>query len=231
MVRELLTVGALVAVGVLGLEAWRRSQVQAYEPNTDAADWNPLPDLAELLPAWPSEEDQTPSLFEQAAVFMDPTTYTPAHVSEDTAQANLAAFLAMIAYSEGTASNDGYRMLFGGRLFTSFADHPRQYIPFRNTTTSAAGRYQILARTWDTLRLRLNLPDFSPASQDAAAIELIRERGALNDVRAGRVAQAVAKVAKVWASLPGAGYDQPERKLSSLLAAYGNAGGTLETTA
>jgi len=88
-----------------------------------------------------------------------------------------------------------------------------------------------LARTWDTLKTRLNLPDFSPASQDAAALELVRERGALNDVRAGRVVQAVVKVAKVWASLPGAGYDQPERKLSSLVGAFADAGGQLETIA
>lgn len=229
--RELLTVAALVVVGVLGVEAWRRSQAGAYMPNTDAEDWNPAADLADLLPAWPSEEDQTTSLIEDAAVFMTPSTYTPANVSEATAQANIRAFLDMIAFAEGTANANGYRMLFGGQLFDSYADHPRIYIPFRNTTTSAAGRYQILARTWDSLRARLGLTDFTPASQDAAAIELIRERGALNDVRAGRVSQAVAKVAKVWASLPGAGYDQPERKFASLVAAYADAGGTLEPTA
>lgn len=229
--RDLLTAGAVLVVGVLAVSAWRARQADTYEPNTDAADWTPLPDLADMLPAWPAEEDQTTSLIEDAAVFMNPSTYTPAHVSEATAQANLRAFLDMIAFAEGTASQNGYRMLFGGQLFDSYADHPRVYIPFRNTTTSAAGRYQILARTWDSLRTRLALPDFSPASQDAAAIELIRERGALNDVRAGRVSQAVAKVAKVWASLPGAGYDQPERKFASLVAAYANAGGTLEQTA
>lgn len=229
--RDLLTAGAVLVVGVLAVSAWRARQADSYEPNTDASDWNQLPDLADILPAWPAEEDQTTSLIEDAAVFMNPSTYTPANVSEATAQANVRAFLDMIAFAEGTASQNGYRMLFGGSLFDSYADHPRVFIPFRNTTTSAAGRYQILARTWDSLRTRLALPDFSPPSQDAAAIELIRERGALNDVRAGRVSQAVAKVAKVWASLPGAGYDQPERKFASLVAAYANAGGTLEQTA
>ena len=88
--------------------------------------------------------------------------------------------------------------------------------------------YQFLSRTWDALARKLNLPDFDPASQDAAALELIRERGALKDVRAGRVAAAVAKCAPVWASLPGVGYSQPERKLSVLLASHTSAGGNLE---
>jgi lysozyme len=101
-------------------------------------------------------------------------------------------------------------------------------VPFRGTYSTAAGRYQFLARTWDTLKRRLNLPDFGPDSQDAAALELIRERGALSDVQAGRVAVAVGKVQKIWASLPGAGYSQPERSINQLTAAYVRAGGTLE---
>ena len=66
-----------------------------------------------------------------------------------------------------------------------------------------------------------------PASQDAAAIELIREAGALGDVRAGRFDEAVAKVRGIWASLPGAGYAQPEKSLESLRLAFLNAGGSL----
>lgn len=229
--RAILTVSAVLVAGLVGLELYRSRQAAAldYEPNTDAADW--MPDVGELFPAWPAEEDQTTSLLEDVFVNLNPSTYTPANVSEEQAAQNVRAFLDMIAYAEGTANPNGYRMLFGGRLFDSYADHPRIYIPFRNTTTSAAGRYQILARTWDTLKARLGLRDFSPASQDAAAVELIRERGALNDVRAGRVAVAVSKVARIWASLPGAGYDQPERKLSALVSAYADAGGTLEQTA
>lgn len=224
--RLLLTAAAALVVALVAAELVRqRAQTEGYEPNTDGIDWD------SYVPSWPTEPDQTTNLFEDAIVSIDPTTYQPAYVSADQAAQNERAFLDMIAYAEGTASANGYRMLFGGRLFDSYADHPRIYIPFRTTTTSAAGRYQILARTWDTLKTRLNLPDFSPASQDAAALELVRERGALNDVRAGRVVQAVGKVAKVWASLPGAGYNQPERKLSSLVSAFADAGGQLETTA
>ena len=182
------------------------------------------------MTSW-SEPDQTASIFETAIVTMTPSTYTPANVDEYQAQANVRAFLDMIAFAEGTAGPNGYRTLFGGQLFDSYAAHPRIFVPFRNTTSSAAGRYQMLARTWDTLAARLGLSDFSPDNQDAAAIELIRERGALNDVRAGRFELAVSKVRKIWASLPGAGYSQPEKNINTLVAAYLRAGGQLEPTA
>lgn len=79
-----------------------------------------------------------------------------------------------------------------------------------------------------SLAAKLGLPDFSPESQDRACLELIRQRNALSDVEAGRVESAIAKCAPIWASLPGAGYNQPERKLSALVASYNQAGGTLE---
>jgi len=46
-------------------------------------------------------------------------------------------------------------------------------------------------------------------------------------VEAGRVADAIDKCRLEWASLPGAGYGQPERKLAALIDAYTNAGGAL----
>lgn len=81
--------------------------------------------------------------------------------------------------------------------------------------------------TWDRLSTRLSLPDFSPASQDAFALELISQAGALGDVRAGRFDAAVSKVRGIWASMPGAGYAQAEQSLESLRVAYINNGGTL----
>lgn len=145
---------------------------------------------------------------------------------------NLAAFLATIRVCEGTSGPNGYRMLFGGKLFDSFADHPRKRIPFTQTdgkinVTTAAGAYQILARTWDVLRDRLHLPDFSPSSQDAAAIELINERGALPLVDAGNLARALDLCAPVWASLPASKYPQPKRTYHYAEAAFTNSGGTL----
>ncbi|OTD25460.1 protein lysB [Escherichia coli] len=43
---------------------------------------------------------------------------------------------------------------------------------------------------WPHYRKQLALPDFSPLSQDRLAIQLIRERGALDDIRAGRIERA-----------------------------------------
>ena len=140
---------------------------------------------------------------------------------------NEAAFLWMLRVSEGTSGPNGYSTLVGGALFDSFADHPRTlvYLPNLGIKSSAAGAYQILRRTWDGVKSKLRLPDFSPASQDAAAVELIKQRGALADVRAGRFAVAVEKCKKEWASLPGAGYGQRENTLARLQTAYTQAGG------
>jgi muramidase (phage lysozyme) len=173
---------------------------------------------------------QETSYFEDAQIMLDPSTYTTAPSNTSQAADNLGAFLTMIAVAEGTAGPRGYQTMFGYRYFTDYADHPRQYFPFtdlagKTLKSSAAGRYQIIVKTWDSLRLSLNLPDFSPDSQDKCAIELIRQRGALGDVQAGRLNAAISKCAPVWASLPGAGYNQPERQFSQLLSAYEQAGG------
>ncbi|MDN3923330.1 glycoside hydrolase family 24 protein [Roseateles violae] len=178
-------------------------------------------------------------LWSLADLIAEAATPTP----PDMADQNTAAFLLMIRTAEGTAGPNGYRTLFGGRLFDGWADHPRMAQRFtdgagRQLWTSAAGAYQFMAvspipggttkaNTWDKLAERLGLQDFSPASQDAAAVELIREAGALADVRAGRFDAAVSKVRRIWASMPGAGYAQPEKNLESLRLAYLNAGGSL----
>lgn len=140
--------------------------------------------------------------------------------------ANLRAFLIMIQYAEGTYGPNAYRTLFGGQLFDSYAQHPHLAVTKGGLTSTAAGAYQILYRTWMALS-DLRLPDFSPASQDRAAIELIRRRGALEDVMTGRLSEAIYKCRKEWASLPDAGYGQHERTLESLALAYRYAGGEI----
>lgn len=152
---------------------------------------------------------------------------------------NRAAFLTMISVSEGTArygKSQGYDVLFGGGLFTSYADHPRvrtyekrdEFVPNgKKDFTTAAGRYQITATTFDAYKKKLGLTDFCPASQDAIAICIIGERKALDDVDAGRISTAIAKCRNIWASFPGAGYGQPEKKLETLLTAFKTAGGKL----
>lgn len=190
---------------------------------------------AALLLLWSTGEGEEegdapysgPDLIDQANAIID--DWTDMNKTNAAGDPNVYAFLGMLRVSEGTAGPNGYRTLVGGTLFDSFADHPRVLIALPNLgiKSSAAGAFQMLARTWDGVRAKLGLPDFSPASQDRAAIELIRQRGALGDVRAGRFAVAVEKCKKEWASLPGAGYGQRENKLASLQAAYLRAGGVL----
>ncbi|MCY1455117.1 Phage lysozyme [compost metagenome] len=140
----------------------------------------------------------------------------------------------MLAWSEGTStqrgSDDGYNVIVGGGLFNSYADHPRQLVslPRLGIKSSAAGRYQLLSRYWDAYRKSLNLVGgFTPENQDRVALQQIRERKALDDIKAGRITEAIEKCRNIWASLPGAGYKQHEHKLDDLLAQYIAAGGVL----
>ncbi|HVI45237.1 MAG TPA: glycoside hydrolase family 104 protein [Chitinophaga sp.] len=142
--------------------------------------------------------------------------------------ANIRAFLIMLQHSEGTYGPDAYKKLYGGGLmFSSYANHPNTAIRKWGITSTAAGAYQFLYGTWNTLKKQLSLPDFSPKSQDRAALELIRMKGALPDIAAGRIAMAIQKCRKIWASLPGAGYGQNTRSLSELLMVYQQNGGQL----
>jgi lysozyme len=226
------------AVLLLALYLVKRGAAQQYDPQNDIGPmdegWGAWTDPA-MVDAVPVEGDsQTAGFLESTFVAFTPSTYTGTGTDPSSEDANVRAFLNMLAYAEGTDGPDGYRTMFGGALFDSFADHPRKFFTFTNSKgeslkTSAAGRYQFLARTWDELRAKLGLQDFGPASQDAGAIELIRQRGALNDVKAGRVVDAISKVRSVWASLPGAGYSQPERTIPKLLAAYQASGGAVLT--
>jgi muramidase (phage lysozyme) len=145
---------------------------------------------------------------------------------------NLKAFLDMIAYSEGTdngrqpTKNHGYDVVVGGSLFEGYADHPRKLVNLRpGLASTAAGRYQVLSRYFDAYKKQLKLPDFSPESQDAIAIQLIKECKAMDDIEKGYIDVALAKCKSRWASLPGAGYGQHEYDKGALLAAYKKAGG------
>lgn len=146
------------------------------------------------------------------------------------ASRNLRAFLAVVRAGEGTSDPDGYRRHYGGSHFDGWADHPRKVITAGRWTSSAAGAYQFLSRTWEECARALGLTDFSPRSQDLAAVYLIRRRGALPDAMAGRLEAAIAKCAPEWASLPGSPYGQPTRSLDQARQTYLEAGGALAGT-
>ena len=146
------------------------------------------------------------------------------------ADTNVRAFLHVIRAGEGTADEDGYRRHFGGELFTDFSRHPNRAITKtlgdKQLTSTAAGAYQFLGRTWSECQAALNLPDFSPASQDLAAVFLIARRKGLEHAIAGRLEQAIAACANEWASLPGSPYGQPTKTLAQCHAVYKQHGGT-----
>ena len=76
--------------------------------------------------------------------------------------------------------------------------------------STAAGAYQIIKSTWQGVRD--GLPDFSPASQDAAAIRLLAQTGALKLILAGDIDGAVEKANNIWASLPNATFGQATKR-------------------
>lgn len=145
---------------------------------------------------------------------------------------NLQAFLDMLAWSEGTSrikgSDNGYNVVVGGTLFTGYADHPRKMInlPKLGIKSTAAGRYQLLSRYYDAYKKQLGLNDFSPSSQDAIAIQQIKERRALPDIESGDIKAAITKCSNIWASLPGAGYGQHEHKVDDLVNKFISYGGS-----
>lgn len=143
--------------------------------------------------------------------------------------ANRQAMLRVIRFAEGTADDRGYNRIFGGQEVDDLTHHPDICVKFRRTCSSAAGAYQFLTTTWNSL----GLPDFTPANQDKGAIELIRRRGALGDVDAGRFEDAIAKLSPEWASLPRwegdstGTYRQPVKSMSELRDVYLSHGGKL----
>lgn len=140
----------------------------------------------------------------------------PDYTVDSNLSINMRATLDTIAFAEGAK----YNMIFGGSTFSSYASHPNKVIRLSGYTSSASGRYQFLNTTWAELKAKLNLPDFSPISQDKGAVELIRQKGALDDVNQGNFESSITKVNTVWASLPGSPYGQPTKAMSVLKTYY-----------
>jgi muramidase (phage lysozyme) len=142
---------------------------------------------------------------------------------------NVRAFLHAIRLGEGTSDPDGYRRIVGGDLFDHFNDHPRamRYIKKYKIWSSAAGAYQIIAKTWDGLVKQYGFPNFSPECQDEAAVALIAEKRALRHVKEGRIETAIQLLGGVWSSLPSSTAGQRTEPMESVLAEYERHGGML----
>ena len=120
------------------------------------------------------------------------------------------AFLDMLAWSEGTDNgrqktrNHGYDVIVGGELFTDF-------YPITSQTCHAKPKTQINRRR--TLPASFPVGGMPTASslawktfsesQDAVALQQIKERGALPMIDRGDIRQAIDRCSNIWASLPG----------------------------
>lgn len=142
-------------------------------------------------------------------------------VQDPVKRQRLAAFLEAIAASEGA----NYDTIVGGtKTISDYSKHPNVVgLTTKDGKSTAAGRYQITKSTWDSLSY-LGLSDFGPESQDIAAIELLRRRGALDDVLGGDVDGALGKLGSEWQGLPsGTSRNQGKRSRAYFDAQY-NAG-------
>ena len=144
------------------------------------------------------------------------------------------ALLDTIAFAEGTSKypNNGYNTQFTGKQFSGI-NHPRQVLSSGWHRSDAAGRYQFLSTTWDSV----GGGAMTPERQDKGAVRLIIKRlkqagihvNNANDLeyllkQEGLSRRIVAALAPEWASLPtvyGASYyGQPVKSLSSLQGYY-----------
>lgn len=227
----------IAASGLLAVGAWlmlRGEQVAADQAAADAADSGPglWADVGEVLGEVSGAIEQAGSAIVETFVGLNLSKMRTV-TAADVMHPNVRALVAVIRRGEGTAGPDGYRTLFGGGLFTSFAWHPNQRItrPLggRNITSTAAGAGQFLYSTWEETARIMGLKDFTPASQDRAIVGRIAARGALEDAKAGRFDVAVKKIASEWASMPGSPYGQPVISLATARGVFASAGGTITT--
>ena len=143
---------------------------------------------------------------------------------------NVKAFLRAIRLGEGTTDPDGYRRIVGGQLFTDFSWHPkvRVWIERYKVWSTAAGAYQITIKTWSGLVNQYGFKDFMPKTQDLAAVALIVEKGALDDIMEGRIRAAIRLCSPLWASLPNSEAGQRRESLEAVLAEYQKHGGDIQ---
>lgn len=186
--------------------------------------------------------------------YADEVVYTDAaeivyglNEGEDMAGKNVSAFLAIIR--EGESDNDYYRLVGAGtKRFTNPSDHPAftgefgpvQYykgwkpslvsyaVKTKNGLYStAAGANQITATTWVSLGGKNTYGDFSPESQDMAAVDLIKRRGAMPAISRGDIFEAARLLSQEWEMFQTARWKNHARLLSTFTRYGGVYGGNM----
>lgn len=167
---------------------------------TDIPEWAREAPAPQAVPAWASAPPEAAPAWATAPAAPVAPPNNP--------DANVRKFLNFLGKAEGA----DYNTVVGGGQFTDFRAHPR-IVGLRTAEgpSTAAGKYQIVGTTYDDVAPKLGIRDFSPDSQDKIAVELIRRKGALDDVRNGNFDAAIGKLGGTWASLPSSPYSQPKR--------------------
>ena len=120
------------------------------------------------------------------------------------------AFLDMLAWSEGTDNgrqktrNHGYDVIVVAESYLLITPSPSQTCHAKPKTQ--INRRRTLPASFPLVgylpQKQLGLKDFSPKSQDAVALQQIKERGALPMIDRGDIRQAIDRCSNIWASLP-----------------------------
>jgi muramidase (phage lysozyme) len=125
---------------------------------------------------------------------------------------------ALLDHIAGPESGGRYDVRYGGKWFQGYGDHPRVAEPITSgpdagNVSTATGRYQFIAPTWDAQKQKLGLADFSPANQDAAAWDLAQTEyktktgkdllGVLKSGDQAAIADVPRQLSGQWSSLPG----------------------------
>ena len=74
--------------------------------------------------------------------------------------------------------NHGCDVIVGGESFTGLPDHPRKLVTLNPKSNQQAPDATSFFPLVDALTARSHSKDFSPKSQDAVALQQIKERGA-----------------------------------------------------
>ena len=185
----------------------------------------------------PATSDTAP-IQPQATDNPDAVVLQDAEIQSMSLPVNVNAFLYMIRscehrYPTDVVNDECYEIFYGGTRFVDLSDHPvitgeLAPVPLPDHMckaaglktpcySTAAGAYQFIRPTWTRLRNKLGLDDFGFASQDRAALELLRETGVVDLIEEGEIENAIRKASKVWASLPGNHYQQNPKAMTFAL--------------
>ena len=154
--------------------------------------------------------------------------YGAGQTGECHARERVKAFMTMLRIGEGTLDEGGYERIVGGESFSDygkdFSDHPDVYIKKYDST--AAGAYQITRTNWKDApfvkwRKDNKVENFSKVSQDKYCVYLLKNKKRVVDlIIKGHVSEAIRKLGKEWASLPGAGANQREEKMQDVVSNF-----------